>query len=87
MDCSSTESIVTCDLQLGLAGSGHGIMTLGLVVGDQVAVATEASVLTTTLAVPALLASLDPGERFTVHRKTEAGSSGAGRYAAARDRG
>lgn len=87
MDCPSTESlVVACGFQLSLAGPGHGSITLGLVMGDQVAVATVAPMLTRTLAVPTLLASLDPGERFTVHHKTEAGSSGAGRYAA-RDRG
>jgi hypothetical protein len=75
---------VTCGLQLGLAGSRHRSMTLSLVVG---AVATVASILTRTLAVPTLLASLDLGERFTVHHKTETDGDLAGRTAAARDRG
>jgi hypothetical protein len=59
-------------------------MTLSLVVG---AVATVASILTRTLAVPTLLASLDLGERFTVHHKTEANSSMARGQTATRYRG
>jgi hypothetical protein len=70
---SSKCLLAASGLQLSSAGFGHRGEALSLVVFDQVAVATVRSVaLTGALAVPALAASLNLGERFTVPHKTEA---------------
>ena len=84
---ASTKSLLAASGgQLGLGGLRHWSEALGLVVANQVAIATVVVTMTRALGVPALLATLDLGERFTVHHKSEADSDLAGwNTAAARD--
>jgi hypothetical protein len=86
---SSKCLLAASGLQLISAGLGQRSGALSLVVAHQVAIATVTSVaLTGALAVPALPASLNLGERFTVPHKTESDVVAvAGSAAAARDRG